>query len=188
MTGCLDCGKPISAGAKRCKRHANALRNGSPEMRENSSKRMRARQAAGMPRNNAAISSALKAFYADPAEREKMVERGRKAVTEWTPEMKARRGRATAEGHRRRQEQRLAWCPLDRRDELAKLCRRYGAEEGRRIMREDLAAKERKRLAGMTSHEIAMERLAKGSKLVTVHPMRKADAAFTLGGVASGTL
>lgn len=184
MNACPDCGKTIRAESTRCRAHANAFRNRQAEMREVSRQQMLRKQAEGINRNYAGMAASLRARYADPAEREKQRQRGLLGVAKLTPEAIARRGAASGASRRQLREDRLAWCPADRRAELHKLCRRNGVAEGERIMREDLAAIERRRLAAMTPHERQMERVRNGAQLVDKFVPRRADPTFTLGGVA----
>ena len=58
------------------------------------------------------------------------------------------------------------------------------AAEARRIIEDDLAAIERKRLASMTLLERQLERVRKGATVSVKPVMRRADPSYTLGGVA----
>lgn len=83
---------------------------------------------------------------------------------------------------------RTGWCPDDRRDDYLKMRRDVGAAEAKRMILEDIAAVERKRLAAMTPHERAMDRVARGATLITKPVLRKADHAFTLAGNSMGSI
>ncbi len=81
------------------------------------------------------------------------------------------------------------WCPREYADYNRKLKGRgFSVEERKRIIAEEQARDEKRRLAAMTPFERQMERLAKGARLVDVVPMRRGDPVVTLGGVSAGLL
>jgi len=92
--------------------------------------------------------------------------------------------------HRARAAEQLSWCPPERLDEYRKLraTRGVGAAEAKRMILADIAAADRKRLAAMTPFERNMERIRMGAGITIKPDLRKADPAFTLGGIASGAL
>lgn len=73
-----------------------------------------------------------------------------------------------------KQKAKLAWCPPARRAEYAKLRSALGAVEARRQVE-----------AMFTPFERQMARLAAGAQLVEKPVLRRADYAYTIGGVAS---
>lgn len=100
------------------------------------------------------------------------------------PEAQARRNAA----NRARGERQLAWCPKDRLDEYRCLMRTPGirAAEAKRIVLDDIAAKERARLAAMTPFERQLERLRQGARLEERVYLTTPEHEFTLGGVSAG--
>lgn len=184
MNTCPNCGKQIRRRSKQCKQCCLAERNRSPEMRAASSRNMTVRCAAGIRRNPAAVAAALREYYKDPVNHAKLVDRSRSARSKLNAEHFAKWSAGGVAGRLAKLEARLAWCPADRRDELQALKIRLGAAEGERVMREDLEAAERRRIAAMTPFERQMERVRNGAKLVEKFVPRRADHDFTLGGVA----
>ncbi len=71
------------------------------------------------------------------------------------------------------QKAKLAWCPPARLDEYRRAAKSMGAAEARRIIEAD-----------MTPFERQMARVAAGAKLIEVRPLRRAEHAYTLGGVS----
>ena len=182
----MDCGKPISAGAARCQKHANAVHNRTPAMREQARQHLAARQASGINRNDAATAARLKARYADPARRAQLAAAGEIGRANRTPEGSARGYAKQSATKAAMREQRLAWCPAERRGEFAKLSRKLGVAEAMRVILEDIATQKRRRLAAMTPFERQMDALARGATLTTKPVMRKADHAFSLTGSSMG--
>lgn len=89
-------------------------------------------------------------------------------------------------GHTRKHWERFwAWCPPERRDEYASLRQSHGAAEAKRLILDDLARIESRRLAAMTPHERNLERIRNGAGITEKPVLRQADHAFTIGGVAS---
>lgn len=82
------------------------------------------------------------------------------------------------------QKAKLAWCPKERRSEYDRLAKVHGANSAKQMLLDDMAVQERRRLAAMTPFERMQERVAKGAQLVDKFVPRKADHAFTLGGVS----
>lgn len=71
------------------------------------------------------------------------------------------------------QKSKLAWCPEHRLEEYRRVQKAFGAAEARRIIEADMSPFDRQ-----------LARVRAGAKLVEVRPMRRADPAFTLGGIA----
>lgn len=107
-----------------------------------------------------------------------------------SPEARRKRGASVSET-------RMAWCPPELREEYRDLVRRQRlpAAEARAIIEaqavrnaERAAKAEADRLAAMTPLERQLERVAKGARVIKVHPFRKAGPEMTLGGVSAGML
>lgn len=148
---------------------------------------MTAKQAAGMPRNDAATSARLKELYKDPAQRARLATAGEKGRQNTTPEahiLRAQRQKATKAKQR---QQRMAWCPADRVEEFTRLHRVYGFNEAKRIVQDDIAAQERRRRAALTPFQRQEEALRRGATLVRKQTLRR-EHDFTLGGIASASL
>ncbi len=139
-----------------------------------------------------------KALATNPELKTRHVERSRASLALWrnTPEglakIQANARKATIasnlpEARLRRaaacRHTRTGWCPDDRRDDYLKMRRNVGAAEAKRMILADIAATERKRVASMTPHERAMDRVRNGATLITKPDLRKASSAFTLAGV-----
>lgn len=159
---CIDCGTPISKTSRgRCR------------------------------------SCARRALYADPAARARLSEAKKAALTD--PVKRARVSVAASGNlrafhragtfdwsawHRERARKQMAWLPEDRREEYRRLRVEFGAAEARRMITEDIAAAERRRVAALSPLERQMERLANGGTLVRKFTPKRADHDFTLGGIA----
>lgn len=91
---------------------------------------------------------------------------------------------------RKRTETLLGWCPPHLRAMYRTLTitKRLPAAEAREIVLKEAAREERARRAALSPLERQFEQLAKGAQLVCNVMPRKADHAFTLGGVGSGLL
>ena len=107
-----------------------------------------------------------------------------------SPEVRQKRGASVSAT-------RMAWCPPELRDEYRDLVRRQrlpAAEaraiiEGQAARNAERAAKaEADRLASMTLLERQLERVAKGARVIEVHPLRKTGPELTLGGVSANLL
>lgn len=158
----------------------------------------RARVTLCNPQAQAKAKASMARNFADPAFRKAHGARSRARLAEWrsTPEGKARlleqaainlaKARQTDNEARKRAIRAAAYpgIPEDRWDECAALRRVVSAKEAKRLILEDMAAKERARLAAMTPFERQMERVRNGAQLVEKFVPRRADPAFTLGGVA----
>lgn len=199
---CMDCGKQITQYSRtgRCISCSTKARFADPEWRAKHAAALRA--AAATPEYREARRQAGLKRYADPAAR-KATSDARKAGLERNPELLQRmrevavtnlaeaRAKSTIDWsawRRERQAWRRVWCSADRWDEYQKLrtTRGIGAAEAKRMILEDIAAKDRARIAAMTSHERAMERVRNGATLTTKPVMRKADHAFSLTGSSMG--
>jgi len=117
----------------------------------------------------------------------KALKYARRSATMSAPDRRARMiahlGRISADKVR-------GWCPPEYVDEYFRLNRKKGltAPEAKAVILKLAAAAERKRLAAMTPFERSMERIRMGAGITTKPDLRKADPAFTLGGIASGAL
>lgn len=87
-----------------------------------------------------------------------------------------------------RQKAVLAWCPVERRAEYERFRHACGAAEAKRMVLEEMAATEARRLASLTPLQRQIERVQAGASLVAKPSFARADHTFTLGGVASGML
>jgi len=185
---CSDCPSPISKGSVngRCRRCANTLRNRSPEMRAHASRQMKEARAAGKLVVPAEVrSAAMKRHIAEnPSAIARLVEMGRKgaAVINANPEIVRRRADKQSATMQRKRRDRLAWCPEDRRDELERLRSALGVAEAERIMREDLARIEARRVASLSYEDRIAERLARGATVTVRRPMPSREHAFSLTG------
>lgn len=196
---CSDCEAQISRQSKtgRCKSCCARWLNRDPEM----TARRRAGQAA---------------FFARPEVRRQLAARAVRLAANLTPEqIEARRAQgrhtaatvlrrpdviaasnspeAKAKAGRGRTNTVLAWCPPEYRDRYRELKNRclMRAAEARAMIEEEIAADKRRAKAAhgaLTSFERDMAKIAAGARVVDVVPLRKADPAFTLGGVATGML
>lgn len=158
----------------------------------------RARQRAGVAAYHAqpAVRAASAARMAEwnrnlpEHELERRRDHGRRQFEKYlgTPEGKARSN--SPEARKKKggaiSDTRYADIPKHLRDEVRRLNRQQHipAAEARRLVLEQAAADERRRLAAMTPHDRRLERIRNGARIVEVHPMRRADPAYTLGGVA----
>ncbi len=159
-------------------------------MREHARRNITELQRAGrIWRDPAVQAEAMRKRCAEnPGAVEHMRNMARKSLAARTPESAEKQRRSHRATLDAKHEQRMAWCPIDRRDEYLKLRRQNPAAEAKRIIMDDLAASERRRLAAMTPFERQMEKVRNGARLVEKFTPRMADHAFTLGGVASGQL
>lgn len=127
---------------------------------------------------------------ADPVKAEQLREIGRiygapNGHLGRTPEARAKAAAKTRAAH-------LSWCPEEYWPLNAKLKRDgYRLADRKRMVAEEIAAvearavqTERARIAALTPHERALERLANGARLVAKPDLRRAGPAMTLGGVA----
>lgn len=192
MTGrvCCDCSAVVSVQNKtgRCRPCALRHQNADPEFQARRKARLaivvadpvaKARHRAGCKRAGAARK-------ADPVMVEVMRENGRRYGAPnlrcVTPEQRAVAGKT-------KQARELAWCPREHWGLNQKLKRGGYLLPERKAMIADVVRKEeRARLAAMTGLERQMERLANGAKLVAKFEPRRAEHAFTLGGVSGGML
>lgn len=150
------------------------------------------------PRAQAKAKASMARKFADPVFRESHGARSRARLAEWrsTPEGKARlleqsainlaKARDADNEARKRAIRAAAYpgIPEDRWDDCVALSRIVSAKEAKRLIREDIASKERARLAAMTPFERQLERVRNGAQLVEKFVPRRADPTFTLGGVA----
>lgn len=75
------------------------------------------------------------------------------------------------------------WCPAELRGEYRKMCKLMPGAEAKRIILDDLAAKERARIAALSPFERQMDAVRRGVGLVQkFEPVRSYDR--TLGGVS----
>lgn len=205
---CSACPAPIGALNKsgKCRSCSAKVRYADPAYRErwlagvraagNSDEMRRKRSENGLkryadPAARAATSEACKQAYAtDTSKREALQARAADVLKAWH----AKTDRDWSEWHQaravRQSERALAWCPAERRDEYRALAKKkgIGPKEAKRLMLEQFDHEERRRLAAMSPFERQMELVRKGAKLVEVKPLRRADHAYTLGGVSSGSL
>ena len=201
---CQDCPASISPQSKtgRCRSCAMKAKHADPAWKAYHQSRVDAVASTDEYREKRRLGGLKR--YADPAAR-KATSDARKAGFERNPELleRLRESAVTrlaaardssnfdwSAWYRECQAARRAWCPADRWEQYQKLrtTRGVGAEEAKRMILEDIAAAERKRLAAMTPHERNMERVRNGAALTIKPDLRKADPAFTLGGIASGAL
>lgn len=80
----------------------------------------------------------------------------------------------------------LAWCPDDRRAEYELFRKSCGAAEAKRMVLEDLAAAETKRVAALTPLQRQIERIQAGAQLVNRPVFHRAEHEFSLVGNATG--
>lgn len=90
----------------------------------------------------------------------------------------------------------MGWCPPEHR-ELNRHLRARGVllPERKALIAEQVAIEERRaaaaeaaRMAALSPLERQLAKVRAGARIVEVRPMRRADYAFTLGGVATGAL
>jgi hypothetical protein len=159
------------------------------------------------PEFRAVRSQMMKDRYADPEARRKVSEAKKQSFRD-NPEMaqahRERAGQNFSQWHKdtdrdwstwakdqaaQRLARQFAWCPDDRREEYRRLVKGgMRAAEARGIIERDMAVQERRRLRELSPFERQMALLNSGSKLVEIHRKSKAEPAFTLGGVATGSL
>lgn len=188
---CVDCGSPVSSQSKgRCKPCSARHLNTCPEIIANRAAARAAYHARPEVKQANAARLAKHAANLSDAERERRRERGRHiaATVLHTPENKAKAAdpAVRAKAGRKRTDTVLAWCPPEYRDRYRHLkdSQLLRAAEARRIIEDEIATDERRRLAAMTPHERQLERIRNGARIVEVQPLRRADPAITLGGVA----
>lgn len=148
------------------------------------------------PAVRAASAARLASHLANMSDEEKArrSEHGRRMYAEVLSRPEVRARNASPEVRRmagaKRSETVLADIPRHLRDEYRRLTRSTTtpAAEARRMVIEADQMRERRRLAAMTPHERAMERVRNGAAVIAKPVLRKADHAFTLGGIASGAL
>lgn len=89
-----------------------------------------------------------------------------------------------------KQKAKLAWLPDDRRAEYELFRKACGSAEAKRMVLQDMAAAETRRVASLTPLQRQIERLQAGATLISVprQTFTRVDPAFTLGGIASGML
>lgn len=195
---CSDCGTEIGTRGKtgRCRRCALAAHNRNPEWQAaRVSGLARAMQDEGVrARHRDGCKRGAAKRLADPAQAEALRELGRtygprNVARMHGSDVRQRAGKAVQRFH-------LAWCPEEHWGLNAKLKangfrlpdrKRIIADEVARLAREANAA-EAARLAAMTPFERQLERVRNGARVVDKLVLRRADSAFTLGGVASGML
>lgn len=204
---CTDCTAPLgpknksgycrSCGSKRryadpaykARWHAGlAAKMEDPEFRALRSKIMTDRYAD--PAARQAVSEAKKrAFQEKPEMLEAHCKRAAKQFSDWHKNTDRDWSAWAKQQAAQRLAKRFAWLPEERRDEYRRM-RRGGipADEARGIIERDMAAQERRRLRELSPFERQMALLNSGSKLVEIHHKSKAEPAFTLGGVATGSL
>jgi hypothetical protein len=165
------------------------MKNRSTAMREAASKAMSAGRRNGRIAMAAETRAAIgREIASRPGARQRLSEIGRKGRLARTPEANAAAAAKQSATLRRKREERLAWCPLDRRDEFHKLSGVVGVKEAKRVILADLAALEKRRLAALTPLDRQLERVRNGARLVEVRPLPGREHAFTLGGVSGGML
>jgi hypothetical protein len=170
--------------------------------RQNADPAIAARQLAGIrrhfedPANRAVNAARLRQHIAtmSDAERERRREHGRRLAREvlMTPEHQAKCNspEAKRKAGRSRTNTVLAWCPEAYRPEYRRLVlsNLVRAPEAKRIILDQVARDETRRVAAMTPHERQLERVRNGAKLVEKPDLRTAAPGYTLGGVSSGML
>ncbi|MDH7973705.1 hypothetical protein QH494_16050 [Sphingomonas sp. AR_OL41] len=131
----------------------------------------------------------------DPTWQAYLTEQGKRlrAAYDADPAAQARNKANRAAAGRAHTERHLGWCPEERRDEYRRLRKMYGAAGARSLIEADLrqkakAARHRAPGAPRLSFEEQQARVAAGAGLVGKPDLRRADPAFTLGGVASAAL
>ena len=136
-------------------------------------------------RHRAACAKGAASRMADPAKLERLREIGLtygapNLAAANTPEARARAGANIRTAH-------LAWCPQDYWPMNATLkANGYRLAERKAMIAEEIARRERRRIAALSPFERQQERLAAGAKLITVQPLRRPEPTMTLGGVSSG--
>ncbi|MCC2978821.1 hypothetical protein [Sphingomonas sp. IC4-52] len=129
-----------------------------------------------------------------PEERRRRSERGKITARDvlFQPEVRARTmaPEVRQQAGRAKTETILGWCPPHLRDTYRHLVNRkhIPAAEARAMIDEEVARQERARLAALTPLQRQIERLEKGGTLTAKFTPKKAEHAFTLGGVGSGLL
>lgn len=148
------------------------------------------------PAVRAASAARLAAHLANMSddERERRREHGRRMARDVLAKPEVRAVNRSPEVRKRAGAKRtatvLADIPAHLRDQYKALVRSDAARaaEARRIVLEDAAASERRRLAALSPLDRQIERLRNGATLHEKPVLRQADHAFTLGGIASGQL
>lgn len=153
MTGvCADCHKPVSAGATRCRAHANAHKNRGDAMRASSARALSARQAAGMKRNDALTSQKLKALYAaDPDAKARLAAGGELGRSRQGPESQAKRAKSVSAA-------KLAHIPAADRDIYRILAKKVGAKTAEQMLVEQRQTEARRIIAANENGMIERER------------------------------
>lgn len=175
---CIDCGVEVSRHSKgRCRPCATRVNRADPVKEANRIAALRVKVKS--PEHRALHrASRLKLMVDradDPAWQETMRLNGVRLQAQYRASEEAQ---AANRASRPRvgqvlHEQRMAWCPVERRDEYQVMRRKVGAVEARRILEAD-----------MTPFERQLARVRGGATLTTKFTMRRPDHAFTLGGVA----
>lgn len=185
---CKSCGGPVSTQSKtgNCRVCALAVSNASADFQS--------RRRAGInrrfedPEQRAVAARQLyenhMAARRDPEVDERLRENMRR--NRWNPcdpEVRAKFLAGTPARIQKRIETIFAWCPADLRDEYRRLRSkgRMSAAEAKEIILRQDAWRNRE----MTPFERAMERVRQGAGISIVHPIRRPDPQFTLGGVSS---
>jgi len=149
---CADCGKTVSAGATRCRSHANAHKNRGEAMRASSSRALAARQAAGMKRNDALTSQKLKALYAaDPAAKARLAAGGELGRLRQGPASQAKRSQSLTAT-------KLAHIPAADRDTYRILAKKVGAKTAEQMLADQRQAEARRILAANENGMVERER------------------------------
>lgn len=156
----------------------------------------------GTPEARQRAAAGIRRYLADPVARKAHAARSQEQLRAWraTPEGAAKlveQAHANlANAYNPESEQKrihsiraAVWAgiPEHRWDEAVALSKSFNAAEARRMILEDEAAIERKRLAAMTPFERQMAKVAAGARVIPVFKPTTGHA-FTLGGVATGMI
>jgi hypothetical protein len=156
----------------------------------------RARKVLCNPEVQSRAVAGLRKHLSDPVNHATRVQASAENLARWraSPEGRERllanataslvKARQCDNEERKRRIRRAAYpgIPESRWDECAKLAKGMPAAEAKRLIREDEALKERKRVSALSPFERDMERLAKGAGLVPQFRPRKADHGFSIVG------
>lgn len=193
---CSDCSAPVSKQAKtgRCRPCSLATTNADPAIKQRQREGSRAH--AAKPEVKAALVLRLSTHVRtlSPQERERRSIQGRHIAATVLQTERVRSLSNSAEAKARagaaRTDTVLAWCPPEYRDRYRylKQTKLLLAAEAKRVVLDEIATVERRRIAALTPLERQLERVRNGAKLITVQPRRSVDPDFTIGGVATGMI
>lgn len=196
MNPTCNCGATLGAKNKSgCCRSCVAKRNNAdPEIQRRRREAVRAHHSDPVVKAGYRERMRIRNENRSDAEIARLVEHGKRQYREVLsrPDVQARTQSAEAKAKRGRSVSATRYrdVPPEHHDTVRRLVRSNlaTAAEARAIVRDQVAATERRRLAAMTPFERQMDRLANGAQLVEKPVLRRAEPDFTLGGVATGAL